>query len=304
MSNLSSLYLATYIWALFCGAAANILLGLSSLYWRELSAFPPLTLIASRILLSLITLSLIILWTKKTQELKKLKIKMLSLHFGASILLTINWGAFIWASINGHILESGFGYLLAPFLSIGIGVIIYKETLRTTQALSIIIISVSAVLLIIYDSKLNHWVYSAIAISWGLYTCTKKSSSLDPINGLLIETLILSAGVLSAWIILDWSLAWPENTTYRFRWLIFFAGSISVLPLAMFSYAVKKLPLATTGFLQFTLPITQLFVAIFFYKQPITIGSLSLFVATLGILISIFFYECAGTRSRKRSSAK
>ncbi|MGL5997809.1 MAG: EamA family transporter [Pseudomonas proteolytica] len=304
MSNLSSLYLATYIWALFCGGAANILLGLSSLYWRELSAFPPLTLIASRILLSLIILCLIAFWTNKTQEFKKLNIEMLGLHFGASILLTINWGAFIWASINGHILESGFGYLLAPFLSIGIGVIIYKETLRITQTLSIIIISVSAVLLILYDSKLNHWVYSAIAISWGLYTCAKKANSLDPINGLLIETLILSAGILSAWIIFDWSLAWPENTTYRFKWLIFFAGCISVFPLAMFSYAVKRLPLATTGFLQFTLPITQLFVAMFFYKQPIPIGSLSLFVVTLGILISLFFYECAGTRSRKRNSAK
>lgn len=304
MNTPSSLYLATYIWALFCASAANILLGLSSLYWRELSVFSPLTLIACRILLSLITLALIISWTRKIQEFKKLKIKTLSLHFGASILLSINWGTFIWASVNGHILESGFGYLLAPFLSIGIGVLIYNETLRSTQILSIITISASATLLILYDSELNHWVYSAIAISWGLYTCTKKATSLSSISGLLIETLFLSIGILLAWIILDWSLVWPENTTYRFRWLILFAGCVSVIPLAMFAYAAKRLLLATTGFLQFILPITQFFVAIFFYRQSISIGSLSLFLVTFGILVSLFLYECADTRSQQRSSIK
>lgn len=304
MNTPSSLYLATYIWALFCASAANILLGLSSLYWRELSVFSPLTLVACRILLSLITLALIISWTRKIQEFKKLKIKTLSLHFGASILLSINWGTFIWASVNGHILESGFGYLLAPFLSIGIGVLIYNETLRSTQILSIITISASATLLILYDSELNHWVYSAIAISWGLYTCTKKATSLSSISGLLIETLFLSIGILLAWIILDWSLVWPENTTYRFRWLILFAGCISVIPLAMFAYAAKRLLLATTGFLQFMLPITQFFVAIFFYRQSISIGSLSLFLVTFGILVSLFLYECADTRSQQRSSIK
>lgn len=304
MNTPSSLYLATYIWALFCASAANILLGLSSLYWRELSVFSPLTLIACRILLSLITLALIISWTRKIQEFKKLKIKTLSLHFGASILLSINWGTFIWASVNGHILESGFGYLLAPFLSIGIGVLIYNETLRPTQILSIITISASATLLILYDSELNHWVYSAIAISWGLYTCTKKATSLSSISGLLIETLFLSIGILLAWIILDWSLVWPENTTYRFRWLILFAGCVSVIPLAMFAYAAKRLLLATTGFLQFILPITQFFVAIFFYRQSISIGSLSLFLVTFGILVSLFLYECADTRSQQRSSIK
>ncbi len=304
MNTPSSLYLATYIWALFCASAANILLGLSSLYWRELSVFSPLTLVACRILLSLITLALIISWTRKIQEFKKLKIKTLSLHFGASILLSINWGTFIWASVNGHILESGFGYLLAPFLSIGIGVLIYNETLRSTQILSIITISASATLLILYDSELNHWVYSAIAISWGLYTCTKKATSLSSISGLLIETLFLSIGILLAWIILDWSLVWPENTTYRFRWLILFAGCVSVIPLAMFAYAAKRLLLATTGFLQFMLPITQVFVAIFFYRQSISIGSLSLFLVTFGILVSLFLYECADTRSQQRSSIK
>ncbi|CAM3387395.1 chloramphenicol-sensitive protein RarD [Pseudomonas gessardii] len=304
MNTPSSLYLATYIWALFCASAANILLGLSSLYWRELSVFSPLTLVACRILLSLITLALIISWTRKIQEFKKLKIKTLSLHFGASILLSINWGTFIWASVNGHILESGFGYLLAPFLSIGIGVLIYNETLRSTQILSIITISASATLLILYDSELNHWVYSAIAISWGLYTCTKKATSLSSISGLLIETLFLSIGILLAWIILDWSLVWPENTTYRFRWLILFAGCVSVIPLAMFAYAAKRLLLATTGFLQFMLPITQFFVAIFFYRQSISIGSLSLFLVTFGILVSLFLYECADTRSQQRSSIK
>lgn len=267
MSSPSSPYLATYIWALFCGSTANVLLGFSSLYWRELNAFSALILIVFRILLSLFTLTLIILWTKKIHGIKNLNMKVLSLHFGASILLTINWGAFIWASVNGYILESGFGYLLAPFLPIGIGVLIYNETLRITQTLSIITISASATLLILYDSKLNHWVYLAIAISWGLYTCTKKATPLNSINGLLIETLFLSIGILAAWIILDWSFSWPESTTYRFGWLIFFAGCVSVLPLAMFAYATKKLPLATTGFLQFILPLTQLFVAIFFYRQ-------------------------------------
>lgn len=39
----------------------------------------------------------------------------------AAALVVINWGTFIWASIHGHILESGLGYMLAPFVAIAVG---------------------------------------------------------------------------------------------------------------------------------------------------------------------------------------
>jgi len=192
MTSLPSPPSTTYLLAAFCGGAANIFLGSSSLYWRELNEVLPQTLVAYRIVLSLCMLAALIFLGQGFYELKKLRFRTVCLHCGASLLVATNWGVFIWASINGHILESGFGYLLAPFLSISMGVLFYREPLKSPQIISMIIVFSSAALLALYSHELNHWIYILIAATWGTYTCLKKATSLSAINGLFVETAFLS----------------------------------------------------------------------------------------------------------------
>ena len=290
---------ATYTWAFFCGATANILLGASSLYWRELGELPPQTLVTYRVLISLATVIMVIVASRNLSNLRLLDLKTLFLHCVASLLLAINWGAFIWASINGHILESGFGYLLAPALSIGIGLFIYHEPLKLTQALTLLILVSLVILLIIYSNELKHWVYLLIASTWGAYTCLKKATPLTAINGLLVETIFLSICIVLGWAAGIWTFTLPKNVTSHSQWLILLAGCISVTPLVLFAYAVRKLPLSTTAAFQFILPCTQLIVALTFYKQSISAGTMMVFLAAFGVLLCLLIYEVSGLAPNK-----
>lgn len=280
-----------YLLAAFSGSAANIFLGVSSIYWRELNQFTPQALVAYRVLLSLLTLAVIIGFSHGFRDLMKLNVRTLSLHCAASFLVAVNWGTFIWASLHGHVLESGFGYLLAPFLSITMGVFFYREKLRSAQTVSMLIILASALLLAVNSSELTHWVYVLIAITWGSYTCVKKATPLNAVEGLLVETLFLTLAIVLAVALFEWSLAWPDSVSTRAQWLISLAGVISVVPLLMFAYAIRTIPLSQTGLFQFILPITQLVIAVYVYKQPISMTALLTYSLTVGVLTALMIYE-------------
>jgi chloramphenicol-sensitive protein RarD len=295
----SPLHSPIHLSAAASAGAANVILGASSLYWRELSDVPPQVLVAYRVLLSLLLLALLIFPARGLRDFKHLTPRAFLLHCAASMLIATNWGVFIWASINGHILESGFGYLLAPCLSIAMGALVYREPLTPTQSLSVLLIFASAAFMAIY-SELNHWVYVLIAVTWGTYTCFKKTASLTVVSGLFVETAFLSLCLVLAIAVFNWTLVWPASLSARSGWLIWLAGGVSVLPLLLFSYSAGKLALSMTGFFQFILPITQVAVALLFYRQSIAMSTLILFMSTTGALVLLLAYELISSKRVSR----
>ena len=47
----------------------------------------------------------------------------------AGYVITINWGTFIWAVTNGHVLQSSLGYYINPLVSIVLALIFLKRDL-------------------------------------------------------------------------------------------------------------------------------------------------------------------------------
>lgn len=285
-NNCSSRYLAITLSVL-----ANLLLGLSSLYWRALGDLPSITLVAYRIVLSALILICFILIFRHAQQIKNYTLKLICLHAIASILIAINWAVFILASINGYLLESGLGYLLAPFISIALGAVVYREHLTTRKTLSTVIAFSAIAALIISAKQLNHWTYLLIASTWGAYTYIKKSTSLDAINGLLIETLFLTICLALVTIFLELPVVWPYELPTQSGHLIWLAGWASIIPLLMFSYATGKIPLSITGFIQFILPLTLFTLALLLRTQAIPNTSFTLIISTAGLLIILITYD-------------
>lgn len=87
--------------SILLAGAANVLLGLSSLYWRELDGIQTFTIVAYRILLSAAILTLLIPLLKLHHQLSTVTLKIIGLHCAASLLIALNWGTFIWSSVNG-----------------------------------------------------------------------------------------------------------------------------------------------------------------------------------------------------------
>jgi chloramphenicol-sensitive protein RarD len=271
------------------GVSANIILGASSLYWRLLGSIAPATLVGYRILVSLATLFAIMWVSGRLRALPgSITPRVVMIHIAASCLVVLNWATFIWASIHGHVVESGLGYLVAPCVAIGVGVGFFQEKLDRIRVAALAVILAAIALLLARSGELEHWVYLTIGATWGAYACLKKVTSLDAMSGLLMETLFLTIACGLVLSVTDVTLALPEQTPTLLLWLLGLSGLVSALPLIMFSYAASHLPLSIMGLFQFVLPTTQLVVAVVAYQQPMSSNTLMAFgliwVALLAIL--------------------
>lgn len=55
----------------------------------------------------------------------------------AGITISFNWGTFIWAVNNGHIVETSMGYYINPLVSILFAVVFLRERLDKMQLAAI-----------------------------------------------------------------------------------------------------------------------------------------------------------------------
>jgi chloramphenicol-sensitive protein RarD len=91
---------------LLAGVGAYLIWGVVPLYWQLLKPASAPEILAHRVVWSLGLLLVIVYFRKLMDEVKAAffnKQKMILLFF-ASILITINWGVFIWAVNNGHVI--------------------------------------------------------------------------------------------------------------------------------------------------------------------------------------------------------
>jgi chloramphenicol-sensitive protein RarD len=275
--------------AALAGVIANIILGASSLYWKALGDISPQTLLCYRILISLLTIAAILAINHDLRSIiNRISLRLLIVHTLAAVFVVINWGTFIWVSINGHVLESGLGYLLAPFVAITVGAFALGEKLSLTRLLALMIIAIAVSYLFTNSSDLSHWVYITIGITWGGYACLKKLTTLDSFSGLLVETSVLTVFIPLMVLILPITLSLPNTISFSKIMLLGLCGLVSVIPLALFAFAASRLALSIMGFFQFVLPLTQLFVALAIYRQPVSHNTLLCFsIIAIGLVLIV-----------------
>lgn len=278
-----------FLGGMFAAGLSNLFLGLSSLYWRIFHDMNAIALVGYRVVLSLATVTLI-LWVRRDLFIlfRRLKLRQILLHGSAAVLVAVNWGTFIWASIHGRVLESGLGYLIAPFLSIAVGLLMYRERLSNLKAVALGIVCLSVLFLFIGSGDLDARVYVVIGVTWGLYTWLKKLTSLSPLNGLFLESLVLTCALCPLLFLFGEFVPLPVSFGVYEQALLIGCGLVSIIPLALFSLAAGRLPISVMGLLQFILPLTQFIVAVEIYGQPASTYTLLAFAAiTFGMMLAI-----------------
>ena len=279
-----------HLLAILSGIAANLIFGFSSLFWKMLAPIEPAALLGYRILLSLGTLAVAMALLGRFHGLRaRLTLRILTIHAVAALFVVINWGTFIWASIHGRVVESGLGYLIAPFVAIAVGAVALGDQMSWIRKSALAIIVAAVFAMVQRSGELNHWVYLAIGASWGAYACLKKLTTLDAFGGLLCETVVLSVLLGLSLTTSATSMHLPQGLPNGVLVALAFCGVVSVLPLWLFSLAAARLQLSVMGFFQFVLPTTQLFVALVFYRQAVSFNTLLCFAAiwiALAILVA------------------
>src|ERR671916_10469 len=97
---------------LFAGIGAYLLWGLFPLYWPLLEPAGPIEILAHRIAWSLVFLAALLALTSGFEWIRTLDRRRLKLLTVAAALITVNWGTFIYAVNNDHVVETSLGYFI------------------------------------------------------------------------------------------------------------------------------------------------------------------------------------------------
>jgi len=251
------------------GLGAYVLWGLLPLYWRFLSAVPSFQILAHRLVWSFIlTLSLSIVLGRR-QQIAALfhDRKRLAATLTAGVIVTANWGIYIWAVNSGKVVEASLGYFLNPLVSVALGAFVLKERLDKGILAACGIAVVGITILTISYGRLP-WIALMLAGTFATYGLIKKMANLDALMGLAMETMPLFP-LAVAYLVMEQASgrgAFGSVGTREIVMLVL-SGVITALPLFMYAEGVKRVALSKMGFLQYVAPTMQLMIGVLVFGE-------------------------------------
>ena len=243
---------------LIYGVSAYVLWGMFPLYWPLLEPANPLEIVSHRAVWTLIFCVIVLAITHAlkstlaTFRRPKVAIKL----FLASVLISINWLIYIWATNNGHVVEASLGYYINPLIIIAFGVILLKEKMRRLQWVAVSIATVGVIILTVDYGRLP-WVALGLALSWGTYGLVKKQLGLGALEGLAIETMIAFIPYCGYLIFIGSKGEGQFGNGAGLTILLISAGAVTAIPLLLFNGSTTRLPYSTIGLMQYITPTIQ-----------------------------------------------
>ncbi len=110
----------------------------------------------------------------------------------AAAFLALNWGVYVCAVATNQVVEASLGYFINPLVSVGLGVLVLRERLRTGQWLAVGIAILAVGVLTVAYGRLP-WISLVLAFSFGIYGLLKKQVGVGAVESLTIETAVLAA---------------------------------------------------------------------------------------------------------------
>lgn len=257
---------------LIYGFAAYGMWGLLPLYWHALKDTGASEVLSQRMVWSLPTALLILALVRRWSWIPALvrQPKKLALVLLAAVVITVNWGLFIWAVSVDRVLESSLGYFINPLVSVAFGVLLLRERLRPAQWVAVGVGALSVVVMTFAYGELP-WLSLCLALTFATYGLIKKRIKLDGVEGFSAETAVQFLPALGFLIYLgtrgDSSFA-TDGVGHAL--LLAFSGVATALPLIFFGGAAVRLPLSTIGLLQYMAPAFMfvLGVTVFHEEMP------------------------------------
>ena len=260
--------------------ACYILWGLLPVFWKQLSMVGSLYVLANRILWSLVFTAVILFFRRERfasvrdvfRNKREWKRLMLS-----GIVISINWGVFIWAVSNNHILDSSLAYYMNPILVILIGTLVFHEKLTRMQWLAVAVTFTGLVITIIRYRQIP-WIALVIGGSFALYGALKKTVKTDAVVSTFVETLTTAPLFLALVIWMEARGMGAIGAMQGWQWLLLpAAGIVSTVPLLFFSSGVKTTPMTLSGILMYINPTLQFLVSVVLYHEIFTVTHAILF---------------------------
>ena len=277
---------------------ANFIWGIAALYWLQTKPVDAFDVMAHRGLWTLpVTLIIVLLFGRLTETLRLLRSwRFIGWVALSALMLSINWGVYVFAVTNERATEASLGYFMLPLLTIALGVFVFGERPKPVQLLAIGL-AISAVLLQLVAFGSLPWVSLTLALSFSLYAAIRKKIAADSLQGLFLESLCMAPFAV-IWLIVNDGAGLGVHGT-RVDVFLLLGGVFTAAPLLTYVAATRVLALSTIGLLTYVGPTLQLIVAIFVLREPATlITAVTFGLVWLGV-IAVSYDAWRSSRKRQ-----
>jgi chloramphenicol-sensitive protein RarD len=272
------------------GAAAFGLWGLFPLYWPLLEPAGAVEILAHRMVWSLVVVGVILVVRRRQFSIFRLGSQRYWLLVVAAVLVTLNWGVYIYGVNSGNVVETSLGYFINPLFTVLLAVVILRERLRVFQWVAVAIGAVAVTILAVDYGRLP-WIALTLAISFGMYGFIKKKAGVGAAEGLAIETAVMFPPAASylIWLQLAGTASFGHVGLTK-NVLFIGAGVVTAIPLMLFGAAATRVPLATIGLLQYLAPVLQFLIGVFVMHEAMPAARIVGF-AIVWVALAVFTYD-------------
>lgn len=274
--------------------------GLSPLYYRLLDHVAAQDILAHRVLWSLVFFLSILILQGRAQLVAQAVTdrRQLCWIVLASLLVSVNWGMFILSIQIDRLTEASLGYYMLPLVSVLFGLVLFRERLTTMQWMAVGLAAL-AVLVLTIGLRTAPWLSLLLATTFGTYGVLKKRVQSGPVVSVTAEVLVV-APLACIWLLFFADIGWPDTGTLA---LLILSGPLTAGPLILFSYAAKRVRLATLGLIQYVNPTLQLLLATVVFGEPLGLPHAIAFPLIWAALALYSWVSFSSDRAARRASA-
>ncbi len=257
---------------LLYGAGAYIWWGLCPGFFLLLLPAGAPEVLAHRIVWSALLLLLVLAVARRLGDLRRLPRRTWLQLLGAAVLISVNWGTYIFAVTTGHVVDAALGYFINPLVSVLLGVLVFRERINRWQAAALVLALVAVVILTV-ELGAPPYIAVVLALSFGVYGLIKKVVRADPRVSVAVETLL--ALPFAAGYVIMLEVLGQGNFLNHGTWhalLLLLAGPVTAVPLLLFAAAAQRLPMVTLGLLFYLNPGLQMAWGVLIGHEPMPVG--------------------------------
>jgi chloramphenicol-sensitive protein RarD len=166
--------------------------GVFPLYWALLKHVPAFEIVAHRIVWCAVFVVAWLCWKDGPGWLfRALRQRHAAwMLLASSLLISFNWGLYIWGVNSGHVVETSLGYFINPLVNVLLGVAVLGERLRRAQWIAVGLATAGVLWLSVQQDR-PPWIALGLAGSFALYGLIRKKVTVESVPGLGVESVLL-----------------------------------------------------------------------------------------------------------------
>lgn len=253
---------------LLFGTGAYLCWGVFPAFFPLLKPASAVEVLAHRIVWGFLFMLVVLAVVRRLGDLRQIGRRTWLLLAAASALISVNWGIYVYAVNNGHVVDAALGYFINPLVTVALGLIVFREQVNRAQVVALAV-AVTAVVLMSVEVGAPPVISLGLALSFGLYGAVKKVVPVDPRVSVGVEAGV-AAPFAVAYLV---GLQATGHGTFTEQGgghavLMIVSGVVTALPLLLFAAAAQRLPLVTLGLLFYLTPVMQLTWGVAVGREP------------------------------------